>query len=254
VAVYAHVPGALEKVRGEARKRLGDEAHRYGRAGARSGQTIARGTDILIVPELAGCWFNPPSARFLWLEDCHCAEFRLQAAPDLPGFELGSTGQGRISFYVGPVLVAETRISAHVGELPSAVGEQPETHATIEPYRAIFVSYSHRDTGVAEQLEEAYRVLGMQYLRDALTLRSGELWTPALLKRIEQADIFQLLWSSAAKRSVNVRKEWKHAVEQHRPFFIRPVYWELPMPPPPRDLRDIHFAYLQLRKLAAGTK
>jgi RNA polymerase sigma factor (sigma-70 family) len=253
VEVYAHLPGALDKVRGQAKKRLGEDARGYADAGASSGQTIARGAEIVIAPELAGCRFNPPSARFHWLEDCHSAEFRLQAHPDIAGFQLGSVMGGRISFYVGPVLVAEIRIEARIVEHRAAVEEESETHFTSEPYKAIFVSYSHLDTVIAEQLEEAYKVLGMEYLRDVHTLRAGELWNPALLKRIEQADIFQLLWSNAAKRSVNVRKEWKHALGQHRPFFIRPVYWEVPMPRPPRDLREIQFAYLQIRRLSPGT-
>jgi hypothetical protein len=41
-------------------------------------QTIARGAEIVVVPELPGCHFNPPRASFLWLEDWHRAEFRVQ--------------------------------------------------------------------------------------------------------------------------------------------------------------------------------
>jgi hypothetical protein len=64
---------------------------------------------------------------------------------------------------------------------------------------------------------------------------------------IERADIFQLCWSQAAKLSKYVEKEWSHALKQGRlPSFIRPVYWETPMPEPPAELAHLHFARYQL--------
>jgi TIR domain len=87
----------------------------------------------------------------------------------------------------------------------------------------------------------------MQYLRDVHFLRSGEEWNPAILKKIEEADIFQLCWSSNTSQSPYVEQEWRHALlHQARPSFIRPVYWETPMPAPPPELAPLHFAYLPL--------
>ena len=89
-------------------------------------------------------------------------------------------------------------------------------------------------------------MLGMQYLRDVQFLRSGEAWNQAIMKKIEEADIFQLCWSSHASQSPYVEQEWRHALHQARPSFIRPVYWEKPMPAPPDQLATMHFAYLPL--------
>ncbi len=97
---------------------------------------------------------------------------------------------------------------------------------------------------MVNKLEKAYSALGMSYLRDIRILRSGQQWSTTLLKKIEEADIFQLCWSSKAKTSLNVEKEWRHAIDQKREHFIRPVYWEQPMPTPPVELESIHFAYL----------
>jgi hypothetical protein len=64
---------------------------------------------------------------------------------------------------------------------------------------------------------------------------------------IEQADIFQLFWSSNSMLSPFVRQEWEHALRLNRPHFIRPTYWEEPMPMapekdlPPEALRRLHF-------------
>lgn len=87
----------------------------------------------------------------------------------------------------------------------------------------------------------------MEYLRDIRVLRSGETWNSALLGKIEGADIFQFCWSQAAKRSEYVTQEWRHALAQKRKSFVRPMYWQIPMPEPPPELADIHFIYLSLK-------
>jgi hypothetical protein len=244
---YAHLPEALEAVQSDSRTRLGPQAGNAAQGRSQATQTIARGAEIVVVPELTGCRFNPPRASFLWLEDWHRAEFRLQATPDLPDFALGQAVNGHVAFYVGPVLLAEVPIWAHFREEADASNaDQPDTQVTTDPYQRIFLSYSHKDALIVQQLERAYTVLGMQSLRDVHVLRSGEEWHPALLRHIEQADVFQLYWSHNAKHSTYVEHEWRHALTQTRPSFIRPLYWEQPMPDPPPELAAIHFAYYPL--------
>lgn len=64
---------------------------------------------------------------------------------------------------------------------------------------------------------------------------------------IDEADVFQLFWSSNSMRSAFVRQEWEHALALRRPSFVRPVYWEEPLPEdpeeglPPDELRRLHF-------------
>jgi hypothetical protein len=244
---YAHLPSAFQIVESDSKTRLGPDADDYGKGRGRATQDIKRGAEITVVPELLGCRFNPPSSSFLWLEDWHRAEFRLQADPDLPGFGLGGAVNGRVAFYVGPVLVAEAKIWAHLSdEADVTAADLPETPVTVDPYQAIFVSYSHKDATIVDQLERAYTVLGNEYLRDVRMLRSGEKWSPALLRKIEEADIFQLCWSHTAKKSSYVEQEWRHALGLDRSYFIRPTYWEEPMPEPPPELSEFHFARLEL--------
>jgi hypothetical protein len=244
---YVHLPEALAAVQSDSRTRLGPQAGNAGQGRSQATQTIAHGAEMVVVPELPGCRFNPPRASFLWLEDWHRAEFRVQATPEQPGFALGQAVNGRVAFYVGPVLVAEVPIWTHVQEEADvSAADLPDTQVTTDPYQRIFLSYSHKDTLIVQHVEQAYTVLGMQSLRDVRVLRSGEEWHPALLRHIEQADIFQLYWSHNAKHSTYVEHEWRHALKQTRPSFIRPLYWEQPMPDPPPELAAIHFAYFPL--------
>jgi hypothetical protein len=242
---YVHLPSVFKLVSADSRRALGAQAKDFVKSRDRATQPIKRGAEIMIAPELPGCRFNPPQASLLWLEAWHRADFQMQAEPDLAGFQLDKPIAGRVAFYVGPVLVGEAPITIYICEDDSGgEGESPSTRVTAKPYQSIFVSYSHKDAAIVDGLEKAYTVLGMEYLRDVRALRSGQRWDPALLGLINKADIFQLCWSNNAKASRNVQKEWHHALSLGRPDFIRPVYWEKPMPKPPRKLKDIHFAYL----------
>jgi hypothetical protein len=233
-------------------RRLTAPANLYSDSSSMSRELIRHGTQISIVPELAGFRFNPPTSTILWLEDWHCIEFRMQALSESLS-HLGVPIEGHIAFYVGPILIGETRIYAIVAEgLPdrahaeTIAGDHSWQGASTIPYRAIFVSYSHEDSYIVNHLERAYRALGDSYLRDISVLRSGEAWDSALLTKIDKADIFQLCWSEAAKRSPYVEREWRHALASRRKDFIRPMYWKIPMAAPPPELNEIHFAYIPL--------
>jgi hypothetical protein len=263
--VYTHVPELLDWVHTDARSRL-ERPESHGPRTGRATRGITRHTEIIVVPELPGCRFNPPTDRFLLLEDAHRREFRVHADPGVPGFAPGAAVSGRVAFYVASILVAEVTIwafivdshgpwsepSAAVASMlvgrPTMPSDAPRQSlmATATPYGAIFVSYAHDDGAVVARLGAAYKALGMSFLRDQDELRSGEKWSPRLLALIERADIFQLYWSRLAQRSRYVRQEWRHALQQERELFIRPVYWQKPLPEPPRELKDLHFAYLPL--------
>jgi hypothetical protein len=241
-----HVTGAVQLVNSDVERRLGATEGGTRTRTARSKASIARGTVIQVVPESADCEFNPPQVAFAWLEDFHCAEFRFRARPKAAGVANAGRVSVRVAFYVAPILIAD--ITFTIGTARAASRSAAFTSTTVQPYQRVFVSYSHADSAIADQLEKAYRALGMDYLRDIRMLRSGQKWAPVLLQRISESEIFQLLWSEAARSSNYVRQEWEHALRLKRPYFIRPLYWQEPMPPPPEPLAHLHFAYLELRE------
>ena len=135
------------------------------------------------------------------------------------------------------------------------LSEEAEDAATKPPapeksdagvYVAVFPSYSRNDVKIVERIEKAVLSLGFGYLRDVMTLRSGQVWREELLKKIEEADVFQLFWSEKSKASQYVRMEWEHALGLNRAQFVRPVFWETPMPQPPDELGQLHFASIDL--------
>ena len=139
------------------------------------------------------------------------------------------------SIYVG------SRVSAQ----PGLESKRHDTTTAYPVYGSIFCSYSHLDALKAKRVEKVCQALGITYLRDKVSLRSGEEWNEVLLQMIDRADVFQLFWSRNAADSEFVKREWQHALnlrgESRR--FIRPVYWTEPMAPPPKELEHLHFAF-----------
>ncbi len=116
------------------------------------------------------------------------------------------------------------------------------------PYRKIYACYTHKDHVIVEQFMRYVKAFGDRYLRDVSDLRAGEAWDGASMKLIEEADVFQLFWSTNAAASPFVRRELEYALSLNRANFVRPVYWEDPLPEfgMPEDLRRIHFARITL--------
>ena len=59
-----HLPEALAAVQSDSRTRLGPQVGNAGPGRSQATQTIVRGAEMVIVPELPGCRFNPPRTSF----------------------------------------------------------------------------------------------------------------------------------------------------------------------------------------------
>jgi serine/threonine protein kinase len=238
----------VERVEETARQLLGDEVRSYRDSVQDSRKALPREGEITVVPEMDGVRFNPPSATFLWLESVHWQEFRLKPERRLSA----SVARGLIVVRHGAILLGEIplRIAVDRPEAADAADPVPSERETGRPYRSIFPSYSHRDTAIVQQFERYVETFGDAYLRDVTTLRSGEIWNDRLMELIEDADVFQLFWSKNSIGSPYVEQEWRHALGLGRPNFVRPVYWEDPLPEDPErglptaELRKLHFHLL----------
>jgi hypothetical protein len=238
----------IEEVQAQARQLLGDDIGKFRSATEDSGYPVARDGELRFVPHMEGVTFNPRERRFLWTESVHREDFRLRADKAMDGH----VARGAVSVFYGNLLLAEVQLSIKV-DRKSVESDHEETHA--RPYRRIFASYSHRDTAIVEEFERHAVATGDRYLRDVVTLRAGEVWDQRLLEIMKQADVFQLFWSWNALSSPLVREEWRQALALNRPHFVRPVYWEEPLPEqaglPPVELRRLHFQRVYPRVAAS---
>jgi hypothetical protein len=238
---YIYREHAAPAVASDAAAALGERAPGYRRQEEDARAPIADGALVTATPHLPGFEINPPSLSLPFFLDWHRFDFRIRPA----GAPVNLAANGRITFTVEGVIAADLPLSVYVTSGAASVAHSPAAPAGVRPYQSVFCSYSHKDEAIVERVERVVRLLGITYLRDATTLRSGENWSAALMAMIERADIFQLFWSTNAAASHYVQREWEHAlsIAAGRASFIRPVYWQEPMPPPPAALAQIHFEY-----------
>jgi hypothetical protein len=204
---------------------------------------LAKGSEIEFVPVVEGVEFNPRRRSFLWYEPVHGEEFRFRADPALDG----RMAAGSITVVCNALTIATIPLKFRVQRGGLAT---PLEAVAARPYHKIFASYSHLDADVVDAVERSVESLGNRFLRDVRDLRSGEIWNDRLMELIREADIFQLFWSTNSMLSPYVRQEYRYALSLNRPNFVRPTYWEQPMPRrdpdlPPPELARIHFFALR---------
>ncbi|HEX8071097.1 MAG TPA: TIR domain-containing protein [Pyrinomonadaceae bacterium] len=244
----ADEPDPLAEVERIAARVLADEPAKYKSVRQDSAQAVPRKGELTFVPVIEGCEFNPPSQSFFWQKSVHKVEFELCAAAALDG----RAARGRLTVFLGSLILADVPLTLRVDAARAqAAPASPVAAASAQPYRKIFASYSHRDREIVEQIEHHIQVLGDKYLRDVTELRAGQDWQRWMRDAIREADVFQLFWSHNAMRSTYVRAEWEYALALARPNFVRPIYWETPLPEspaenlPPAELRRLHFQHLR---------
>ena len=240
----AEEPSPLEKVEELAHQTLGKEAKQFSLATADGRLAVPREGEITLIPVVEGVEFKPERRTFRWVEDVHQETFLLRAQPEAEG----TTVRGRMAAYLGVILLAEVdisiRVDAALGTDPARSRPEP---SSANAYRRIFASYSRRDREIVRQFELFAEALGDRYLIDVRNLPAGADWRAGLRKLIHDADVFQLFWSKNSMRSEHVREECEYAMSLNRPAFVRPTYWEEPMPAspseglPPETLKRLHF-------------
>jgi hypothetical protein len=241
--IYAHLAAAAEAIKSDMGQRLGQAAKGYGQRQGKASLAIPPGTIITLIPQATGLEFEPAQAQLSWSDPWQRVEFQMRAT----GERAGHVVEGSIGCYVGPLLIASIRLPVVVKRAAEQVEAELEGQEvqSARMYQAIFASYAHADLAIVEAMEVACKALGMDYLRDVMTLKAGQRWSDELLNMIERADIFQLFWSPTSSQSPYVEQEWQYALtlaEKKGPAFIRPIYWEKPLAPVPPPLSHLHFA------------
>ena len=252
-----HEPDPTEAVRHHAEQILGEQMERYQSLTQDSTHSVSSNDELCFIPEMAGVTFNPPSCTIIWQDDVPPALFHFRARADLEG----NMAKGRLVVLLGSVVIAQIPFNILVDSVKANQAGGKDWKAVRTPLcRKIFASYSHKDTWIVEEFERYAEAFGDDYIRDIKTLRVGEEWEPRLLQLIEEAQIFQLFWSTNSMRSDWVRREYSHALSLNREGFVLPVYWEVPFPEsresglPPAELRALQFHQIPPRRSRTRTR
>jgi hypothetical protein len=203
--------------------------------------TIPEGTKIHISVSSEDFDINPDEISIKWFEEYYRFPFRIRLRREL---KLEDEANINIQVSADDIPLGELIVGTSI----TAGSVTPKFSAAhMQWYSEVFASYAHEDIAVVQHLRQQYEALGMTLFVDKYVLRPGVDWDPELLRLISQSDIFQLFWSSAASQSKYVKLEWQHALELlpiKGAAFIRPVFWQSPMPSPPTELSALHFRYI----------
>lgn len=236
----------------EVERRLTIRSREAGQRLAESSSHISamRGTWFTLVPHLDGARFNPPQQEVAWLENLQEVPFRLFIGPESDGKSL----VGGVDVLADGLCVAVVPLALQVGGSSWIDGDGPWDTSSGAMLEEVFASYSRRDLRIVDACAEAYLALGIHLFVDRRDLLGGQEWHPALLQKIEEANAFQLFWSTSSRTSRFVEDEWRHAMsirnqKGHR--FLRPLYWEEPKPDAPADLSRLNFRFLDLDAFAS---
>jgi hypothetical protein len=194
-----------------------------------------------------GTTFVPPTAEIPWSGTTRDVSFQFKVNDEYVALHTvlhSSSVSGAIEIFLGELFIGQVPLSVEIeGERETLVSPH-NVEASGKPFKKIFVSYSRQDEEIVDLFIDAYKAIGMEVLKDKETIQSGQNWRRQLERMIDEAEIFQLYWSRASSNSENVEAEWRYALqikEKKVGDFIKPIYWEKPMPAPPADLQDIHF-------------
>ena len=238
--LYTHIAEVIPKVRQDAEKFTDEMTDSVREVTARKFTKLVRGTELRLVPQAEGVTFNPEMLTIRWQEDYERARFRFQASTDI----IGQPCFGEISVFVGVLEVATIRFSIFITEESIPQAQVTQASAVANLYQKIFVSYSHKDTEIVTACKSAFEAIGYTVAIDYEDLRTGEVWSEGLERLIDDADIFQLFWSNYSAQSSHCRRKWEYALQKKRESFIRPVYWQQPLPDVPDTLGHIHFKFM----------
>ncbi len=120
--------------------------------------------------------------------------------------------------------------------------DQGNINASRQEFRSAFASYASADREEVLRRVQGIRATGIDVFVDVLTLRGGQSWEEELYRHIRTRDIFYLFWSSAARDSEWVAREWHYALNEKGLDFIHPIPLVSPdVVPPPEELRSKHF-------------
>lgn len=104
----------------------------------------------------------------------------------------------------------------------------------------IFLSYSRKDLGLVQQLEQALQAGGHSVWRDVESIRGGEQWPKVIGEGIAANDFFVLVWSQHAAQSHFVEFEWNTALALKK-IIIPCLLDDTPLPPSLRAINGILF-------------
>jgi hypothetical protein len=235
VQVFVHVPEEADMA-DQMAKDFDDESSRRGFASL--GTEIARGSVLGFELQLGDASVVDPFQELRWQGRPESVQFGVE----IPDGRAPRNLIGRVLVSQESIPIGRVRFKLRVRDpmAPSERSSLPTGRPT--RYEKAFISYASRDRNEVLRRVQMLSAVGVGFYQDVLDLEPGELWSRRLFRSIDDCDVLFLFWSSAARESEWVEKEWRYGLERKGEEFIHPIIIEgPPVPDPPPELAHLHF-------------
>lgn len=235
VQVFVHRPEQAEEARSAAKEFDSDSARRGATA---LGTRVSRGTRLMIELRMPVLHVDRPARELVWRGSSDSVQFEVTPALGRPP----ATVIGEVLVSQDSVPIGEIKFKLKVAAALAAGDNQAAPSGEARRYRKAFVSYASQDRAEVLRRVQMLTAAGIEFFQDVIDLRPGDRWSDELYDKIDESDVLFLFWSSAARRSDWVEREWRYGLGKKGESFIRPVIIEgPPIPPPPAELAGLHF-------------
>lgn len=233
VQVFAHIP---EEANSVARAAIEHDEEAKRRGSTSLGTLISQGSRLTFELSMNRMLVEDPIQQIVWTGRIQSVQFAV-SAPD--GISLGaSLGVVHVSQESVPIGTIRFKMSVVMNSEATTIAVNGQAHR----YRQAFISYASSDRSEVMRRVQMLRAAGIGFFQDVLHLDAGDHWKEALFQRMDECDVLFLFWSTAAKRSKWVEKEWRYGLAVMGDEFIRPIVLEgPPIPDPPVELAHLHF-------------
>lgn len=237
IQVFAHMPSQDAEAQATAME-YDSDARRRGRTSLGTNLRLGSTLAFELGFDCPDVHVDSPIEELRWCRRPESVQFSVSADESaLLGTRIGTL---RISQESVPIGRIKFRLSVTTPEEKAGAIGSPTGEAT--RFGLAFVSYASEDRAKVWPRVQMLSRVGVRFFQDVLDLEPGVRWERELFRHIDNSDVFYLFWSSAAKSSPWVAKEWKYAIEKHGDEVVQPVVIEgPPIPEPPPELAHVHF-------------
>jgi hypothetical protein len=242
IQVFVHTPEQAEKI-DVAVEKADPEARPRGATTLST--EIARNSRLTFTLEIPRLVIDEPVKEIIWRGREVSVQFSV-TAPDSLAATFGRARQqvstvATISVSQDGVVIGQIQFALPI-EKTMEWTDYPQVTGEAIRYQTAFISYASENRPEVLQRVQMLPLVGISYFQDLLSLDPGQRWAQQLYHHIDSSDVFFLFWSTPAKQSKWVTKEWRYGLKQKGLDFIKPVMIEGPPPvPPPKALAKLHF-------------
>lgn len=233
IQVFVYRPSEAELTK-KAATEFDDEAGKRGTRilGAKvpHGATITFGLSFESLNKVLG------TESIVWRGEVESVQFSLSVDAN----ERPRTIVGRLTAMIDSVPFGEIKFKLKI--TADAADSRLRSVGQASRYTQAFISYASKDRPCVQSQLGILTAAGIKYFQDVIDLEPGDRWEKKLYEKIHKSDVMFLFWSTAAKKSEWVEKEWRYALLHKGTDYIRPVIIEgPPIPDPPAELNFMHF-------------